>query len=67
MDDTVEMPADPSQYTLLLGEDDSVAALFDCNRGCGTYEVDEGPTITLEIITSPTRKAFPPWQAWLLR
>ncbi|MGD8644304.1 MAG: META domain-containing protein, partial [Chromatiales bacterium] len=33
--------ADPSRYTITLNADGSVAALFDCNRGRGSYEASE--------------------------
>lgn len=33
--------ADPSRYTITLNPDGSVAALFDCNRGRGSYEASE--------------------------
>jgi heat shock protein HslJ len=32
---------DPSRYTITLNADGSVAALFDCNRGRGSYEASE--------------------------
>jgi heat shock protein HslJ len=34
--------ADPSRYTLILGEDGRAQVLFDCNRGGGDYTIGEG-------------------------
>ena len=40
MDDTELRPEDPSQYTLELAADGSVAVRADCNRGAGRYTID---------------------------
>ncbi len=58
MNDTVETPADPSQYTLLLNEDGSYAAQVDCNQANGTYTLD-GAMLTFGAGTS-TLAACPP-------
>lgn len=40
MDDTVETPADPGQYTLLLGENGTATVQSDCSSRGGSYEID---------------------------
>lgn len=42
MNDTEEVPDDPSNYTLAFGEDGTASLLADCNRGTGRY-ASEGP------------------------
>jgi len=39
--ETITVPS-PEQYTLLLAEDGTLKAKFDCNNGGGSYEISEG-------------------------
>jgi len=34
--------ADPERYTIVLAENGSLQARFDCNRGGGTYRIEAG-------------------------
>jgi len=47
----------PEQYTLLLAEDGTLKAKFDCNNGGGNYEISEG-TLSFGPMMS-TRMACP--------
>ena len=40
MNDEVETPEDPSQYTIMLHEDGTAAVQLDCNRGTGSYDLN---------------------------
>ncbi len=52
------IPSKPENYTLLLGPDGSVSARIDCNRGGGTYTLEDS-RISIEI-THTTMAACPP-------
>ena len=43
MDDSTDVPDEPSRYTLELGADGSASMLADCNRGMGNWS-SEGPS-----------------------
>jgi para-nitrobenzyl esterase len=58
MNDTVEKPADPAQYTLMLNGDGSFSAKVDCNTAQGSYTLDGsslkfGPIATTEAACPP--------------
>lgn len=59
MNDTEEVPDDPSKYTLAFGEDGTVSLLADCNRGTGTYTSANPGELTFGPIAT-TRMACPP-------
>jgi heat shock protein HslJ len=59
MDDTEDVPQDPSKYTLAFGEDGTVALLADCNRGTGTYTSAHPGQLNFGPIGT-TRMACPP-------
>ena len=48
----------PEQYTILLTDKGGVEAMFDCNRGGGTYQLSEG-NLSFGPLMS-TRMACPP-------
>jgi len=58
MDDSVVTPSDPTQYTLTLLADGSVAAQVDCNRGRGSYDLADSSLSFGELAT--TRMMCPP-------
>ena len=49
---------DPERYTIRLTDEGKMEALFDCNRGGGTYEISSGK-LTFGPMLS-TRMACPP-------
>jgi heat shock protein HslJ len=58
MNDTVEKPSDPAQYTLMLNGDGSFSAKVDCNTATGNYTLDGsslkfGPIATTEAACPP--------------
>ena len=48
----------PERYTIQLGADGNAKALFDCNRGGGSYQISTG-TLSFGPLLS-TRMACPP-------
>ena len=56
--DTESLPTDPDRYTLTMQLDGTINIRADCNRGGGTYILDE-KKITIAI-THTTRAACPP-------
>jgi len=56
--DTEVIPPDPTHYTMVLNTDGTINVRIDCNRGGGTYSIDEG-SITIEV-THTTRAMCPP-------
>lgn len=56
-DDSVTTVADPSQYTLLLNEDGTATLQVDCNRGGGSYSLDDS-RLSLNVFVM-TRVACP--------
>lgn len=59
MDDTIDVPDDPSRYTLEFGADGRAAIRADCNRGTGTWSSDSAPRLTFGPIAA-TRALCPP-------
>jgi len=49
---------EPERYTILLKDDGKLEAMFDCNRGGGSYRISEGKLSFGPMIS--TRKACPP-------
>lgn len=56
-DDSVIEAADPARYTIAFGEDGTLTAQLDCNRGMGSFTQD-GPMLSFGPIAS-TRMACP--------
>jgi heat shock protein HslJ len=56
--DTENVPADPDRYTLTLKPDGRVNIRADCNRGGGTYTLNEKKISV--TITHTTRAACSP-------
>jgi heat shock protein HslJ len=56
--DTESVSTDPDRFTLTLQPDGKVSIRADCNRGGGTYALDQ-KKISI-IITHTTRAACPP-------
>lgn len=52
------VPADPSRYTVAFNTDGTINIQSDCNRGGGTYSVQD-QRITIEV-THTTRAMCPP-------
>jgi heat shock protein HslJ len=59
MNDTKDVPDDPSKYTLAFGADGTAALLADCNRGTGTYTSTQPGQLNFGAIAT-TRMACPP-------
>lgn len=59
MDDRVDLPDDPSKYTLDFRADGSVAILADCNRGMGSWTLESASQLQFGPIAS-TRAMCPP-------
>lgn len=59
MDDRVDVPDDPSRYTLTFGADSRAAIRADCNRGTGSWSSGDGPQLTFGPIAA-TRVLCPP-------
>jgi heat shock protein HslJ len=57
-DDRKSIPPKPENYTLLLTRNDRISARIDCNRGGGSYSLEDS-RITIEI-THMTMAACPP-------
>lgn len=59
MNDTVTRPSGPDQFTLAFGEDGTVAAKVDCNRGTSSYTSESkgqllfGPMATTRALCAP--------------
>lgn len=56
--DTNAVPTDPSRYTLAFNTDGTINIRADCNRGGGTYSIQD-QQITIEV-THTTRAMCPP-------
>ncbi len=56
MDDSLDVPDDPSRYTLAFGNDGSAAMQADCNRGAGTWvsesagQLQFGPVVSTRAL-----------------
>ena len=59
MDDSTDVPDDPSRYTLELGADGSVSILADCNRGMGSWSSEGSSRLTFGPLAT-TRAMCPP-------
>ncbi len=59
MDDSADVPDDPSRYTLELGADGSVTILADCNRGMGNWSSEGTSQLTFGPVAA-TRAMCPP-------
>ena len=56
--DTNAVPTDPSRYTIAFNADGTINIRADCNRGGGTYSIQE-QQIAIEV-THTTRAMCPP-------
>ena len=59
MDDSTDVPDEPSRYTLELGADGSASILADCNRGMGNWSSEGASQLTFGPV-AVTRAMCPP-------
>jgi len=59
MDDSVDVPDDPANYTLKFGADGAAAMLADCNRGTGSWTSESAGQLRFGPIAS-TKALCPP-------
>ncbi|MCP5204957.1 MAG: META domain-containing protein [Pseudomonadales bacterium] len=60
MDDTIDVPDDPSKYTLEFAAENRAAMVADCNRGAGTWSSDSPPQLTFGPIAATRALCLPP-------
>jgi len=59
MDDTTQVPDDPSKYTLTFGADGTAQIVADCNRGTGPWKSDSASQLEFGVIAA-TQAMCPP-------
>jgi len=59
MDDSTDLPDDPSQYTLAFGADGGVSLQADCNRGSGSWSSEAPGQLQFGMIAA-TQAMCPP-------